>query len=152
MFSFYQELLAAYPDAKVVLTVRSAESWYKSVKNTIHKAAVHSASPEHDEQSRKFGVMVNALCMDGLLSDPERFGDEEAVKKLFDAHTEEVKQHVPADQLLVMELGEGWDRLCKFLGKEVPKDPYPSINSTTEFQQKMKGIDVETFIKGPKAA
>lgn len=29
--SFYKELMKAYPDAKVILTTRSAESWYRSM-------------------------------------------------------------------------------------------------------------------------
>ncbi len=32
---FLRELLSAYPDAKVVLTVRSADSWYNSVTKSL---------------------------------------------------------------------------------------------------------------------
>ena len=32
---FYKELLEVYPDAKVILTVRSPESWYRSMYDTI---------------------------------------------------------------------------------------------------------------------
>ena len=34
---YWRELAAHYPDAKVVLTVRSPESWYASMENTILK-------------------------------------------------------------------------------------------------------------------
>lgn len=78
--------------------------------------------------------------MDGIVMDPERVADEEHVKKLFYNHIEEVKTVIPADQLLIMELGEGWERMCKFLGKEIPDAPYPSVNSTAEFEK--------YFIKG----
>src|SRR5262249_52433373 len=33
--SFYQELADYYPDAKVILSLRDAKSWYKSVSSTI---------------------------------------------------------------------------------------------------------------------
>src|SRR5277367_3551909 len=32
---FYRELLGVYPDARVVLSVRSAESWVRSMRETI---------------------------------------------------------------------------------------------------------------------
>ncbi|KAI8080305.1 P-loop containing nucleoside triphosphate hydrolase protein, partial [Gilbertella persicaria] len=136
--TFYKELLKKYPNAKVVLTVRSADSWYKSVKNTIFKGAMAlsaGGAVPPGAPNKNFTDMFKSVCMEGLLMDPERFADEEKVKQLFLDHNEEVKRTVPADQLLIMELGEGWDRLCAFLGKEIPKEPYPNSNSTAEFQK-----------------
>lgn len=44
-----------------------------------------------------------------------------------------------ADRLLVMELGvDGWEKLCAFLGKEVPDEPYPKSNSRQEFEEMMR--------------
>ncbi len=34
--SFYKQLMAAYPAAKVVLGVRDPEKWYRSAKATIY--------------------------------------------------------------------------------------------------------------------
>ena len=31
-----QEIMQEYPDAKVVLTVRDPDSWWSSIKDTIH--------------------------------------------------------------------------------------------------------------------
>lgn len=39
-----------------------------------------------------------------------------------------------------MELGEGWQRLYNFLGVDVPAEPYPSGNTTTNFRQNL-GLD-----------
>jgi hypothetical protein len=133
--SFYKELLARYPDAKVILTVRSADSWYKSVKNTIHKAALKASNVPPNHPMHSFNRMARTVCLGGRISDPEKFSDEETLKRLFLEHIEEVKMNVPADQLYVMELGEGWDGLCKFLEKEMPKEPYPNCNSTNEFSK-----------------
>lgn len=49
-------------------------------------------------------------------------------------HTEEVKATVPAERLLVYEAGQGWAPICTFLGVPVPDAPYPSENTTAEFQ------------------
>ena len=44
-----------------------------------------------------------------------------------------MKAAIAPERLLVYEVGEGWDRLCKFLGVPVPAEPYPSENSREEF-------------------
>ncbi|KAI9475782.1 MAG: P-loop containing nucleoside triphosphate hydrolase protein [Benjaminiella poitrasii] len=137
--AFYKELHAYYPDAKLILTVRSADSWYTSVKNTIasaqqRKRSEHSANQVGQDKDK--ARMAEVTCLDGRLADPEQFNDEEAIKRAFLEHNEEVKRIIPADQLLVMELGEGWDRLCQFLGKQVPNAPYPHVNSTKEHKRR----------------
>ena len=35
--AFYKELMAAFPQAKVILTVREPSTWYDSVKNSIYR-------------------------------------------------------------------------------------------------------------------
>jgi hypothetical protein len=133
--NFYKVLLARYPNIKVVLTVRSADSWYKSIKNTVHSAFVGRINTPKDHPMYPIRRMFLAVGFDGIFADPVRFKDEEKVKQMFLDHIEDVKKNVPADQLLVMELGEGWERLCKFLDKEVPEESYPSVNSTEEFRK-----------------
>lgn len=133
--TFYKDLFVKYPDAKFLLTVRSADSWYKSVKNTIHQTANFFEDAEPGSRMSKLVRMISKVVLDGRLVDKEAFLDEEAMKKEFLDHIEEVKRVIPADQLLVMELGEGWERMCKFLGKDVPSEPYPSVNSTEDFKK-----------------
>ena len=43
---YWRELSAAYPDAKILLTLRDAESWYASVQNTILKSLTGNADPD----------------------------------------------------------------------------------------------------------
>lgn len=133
--AFYKSLLAKYPDAKVLLTVRSADSWYKSVGNTMTRAQVELATDDPENPVYHLHRLVGLVALDGYAWDPVKFADEERTKKLFNDHIEEVKRVVPADQLLILELGEGWDRLCHFLGKDVPDVPYPSVNSTADFEK-----------------
>lgn len=124
-----------YPDAKVILTVRSPESWYKSVKKTIYQAyKMMQQQPQTDPRMVKFQEMVSTVFVDGAFADKSRMEDEEYLKAAFVKHNEWVKANVPADRLLVMELGDGWDKLCPFLGKEIPSEPYPRSNSTEEFE------------------
>lgn len=126
-----------YPSAKVLLTVRDADSWYKSIRNTLHLISIRREDMTPDHPLYSFSVMCKTVIFDGVLSDPEKFKDEEAIKKLYLDHIEDVKKTVPADRLYIMELGSGWEGLCKFLGKEVPKEPYPRSNSTNNFQKRV---------------
>jgi hypothetical protein len=135
---FYKELMAKYPDAKVILTVRSAESWYKSVKKTIY--AQHNDPRFVTPEFERFKRMTDRVALDGVLTDPKRFEKEDEVMKMFTDHNEEVKHYVPADRLYVMQLGEGWEGVCKFLGKDIPDVPYPKSNSTEAFGDNVEKI------------
>ena len=141
--SFVEPLLKKYPDAKWLLTERDVDSWYTSVKNTIHQSATSktpeevAALPEHLQETFK---MASTIAIDGALADTERFADEEAIKANFTNHYEWVKKIIPADRLLVLQLGEGWDRLCEFLGKPVPDVPYPRSNSTASFRNEFSNV------------
>ena len=43
---YWRELIAFYPQAKVVLTYRTAESWWKSFEQTILQGIQRSTEPE----------------------------------------------------------------------------------------------------------
>jgi hypothetical protein len=69
-----------------------------------------------------------------------RFGDREYAIETFERHNEEVKRHVPAENLLVYEVGEGWGPLCEFLGVEVPDEPFPHLNDSEVFRGRIRRI------------
>jgi hypothetical protein len=50
-----------------------------------------------------------------------------------------VRRLVPPAQLLIYESGEGWEKLCAFLGVPVPATPYPKVNSTDDFVSRFPG-------------
>lgn len=46
---------------------------------------------------------------------------------------------VPPERLLEWKVEDGWEPLCKFLGKEVPHgQPFPRRNDSSEFQKKVE--------------
>jgi hypothetical protein len=50
---------------------------------------------------------------------------------IYDRHIEWLKEVVPADRLVFFNVKEGWEPLCRALGKEVPKDiPFPRVNDS----------------------
>ena len=57
---FWEKLLEAYPNAKIVMTTREFESWHKSVLDTIGKLLPGSPNP------RPFGVRVTQALIPRL--------------------------------------------------------------------------------------
>jgi hypothetical protein len=53
---------------------------------------------------------------------------------LYERYNEEVKQAVPSEGLLVYEIAEGWEPLCRFLDRPIPDGLFPRVNSTDEFR------------------
>jgi hypothetical protein len=119
---YWRELSAAYPDAKIILTLRDAESWYASVQKTILKSIMGNADPD------SVGVSLIAERVFG-----GRLDDRAHAIAVFEKNSAEVQAAFDVDRLLVHRLGDGWDALCRFLGKSVPDAPFPHSNSAAEF-------------------
>ena len=131
--SFYRELMDHYPKAKVILSLRDSKSWYKSVSSTIMPAMKKRAV---DADGKPTGPGLPGI-FGPLLIGEKTFGNdlsEANMIAVYERHNEEVKRIVPPERLLVFEAKDGWEPLCKFLGVPVPAAPYPSMNSTEEFQ------------------
>jgi hypothetical protein len=124
---YWRELAEYYPDAKIILTVRNSEEWYKSARNTIFGTMRADANPA------SFGVMVIANKIFG--GRPE---DETHAIEVLEKHNAEVMRTIEPDRLLIYQISEGWPKLCGFLGVPVPAEPFPLSNTTPEFQARMK--------------
>jgi hypothetical protein len=48
-------------------------------------------------------------------------------------HYARIRELVPADNLLEFNPTDGWEPLCKFLGKPIPATPFPHVNNTNQF-------------------
>jgi hypothetical protein len=135
--SIWKSLVAANPQAKVILTVRDPQRWYASAASTIFarmqdfaNTLARGDADTADPARRTHMAMVNRIVVDNS------FGgslDKAHAIAVFNAHNEEVRRTVPPKRLLVYESGEGWDSLCAFLGVPKPQAPYPKVNSTEDF-------------------
>ncbi|KAG0192798.1 hypothetical protein DFQ28_007558 [Apophysomyces sp. BC1034] len=132
--TFYKELSERYPEAKIILTVRSVESWYNSMCKTVFKENRLQVPDDCPEHIKKMTDMIRKVTLQGYWKDgPDREPNKEELCKMFNDRIEEVKRVIPPERLLIMELGEGWERLCKFLGKEIPDEPYFWANDSNDF-------------------
>lgn len=135
--TFYDRILAAYPSAKVILSVRDPEKWYASAERTIYALKEAAARGEllGDGPAAPPEVlgMIKQLIWDTTFED--RFADKDFAISVFERHNEAVKAAVPADQLLVWEVKEGWPRLCEFLGVPEPEEAFPHLNDAESFRR-----------------
>jgi len=132
--AFYRDLVKKYPSAKFILTLRSPESWAASFGSTIYKliAGKDEAPPEMKDWLEMAESVIAKTGFPGGLNDDE-------LMKAFVAHNEAVKATIPASQLLVFEVKDGWEPLCKFLGAPVPDEPFPRTNDREEFWDLVSG-------------
>ena len=121
---FWRELAAHYPDAKLILTVRNSEDWYKSASATIF-ATSGTIDPE------SFG---RAVIQDKIFGG--RTDDETHAIAVLEQHNADVIAAFPPERLLIYEVKDGWPPLCRFLGVPIPVEPFPTSNSTEEFRNR----------------
>jgi hypothetical protein len=127
---FWRELADRYPPAKVILTVRDPQAWYRSAAATIFRVMT---GPPPDERAAKaqwrlVRKMILRQTFGGSTDDPE------LAIGVLRMHEEEVKRTIPAERLLVYEVSQGWEPLCRFLGAQVPDEPFPKVNTTEQFR------------------
>jgi hypothetical protein len=128
---FWRELVVAFPDAKVLHSVRSEESWWRSYSQTI--GMVINNYPQMPMPPHVRDMMDASL---ELFIKPT-FGsanvDRETALRAYNLRTEQVLSAVPPDRLLVFDVAEGWAPLCAFLSVPLPEVPFPHLNSTSDF-------------------
>ncbi len=132
--AFYEQLMQAYPEAKVLLSVRDPERWYQSVLNTIYGGGRTEGGSPLGPDDRTFPRMVNTIIWQGTFGGA--FEEKQHALDVFKRHIQEVKDRVPSDRLLVYDVKEGWEPLCRFLNVPAPVDtPFPRLNDTAASQQ-----------------
>jgi hypothetical protein len=146
---FYRELMDAFPDAKVLLSVRDGESWARSTRDTVWGALwgdtlMHDLAKATMRISPAFAtyseLMQAIYTRSGLLADdPTRF-DLALSAAAVERYNEEVRQFVPRDRLLVWSPADGWEPLCEFIGAPVPEMPLPRVNDSKAFADRVAAM------------
>lgn len=140
------KLVDAYPNAKVVVVQRNFDSWWPSFEGWCAEANV--ASPRTKKfimgtirlvtgwAPRSFATMNRMMCgtFDAKNMDELRANS----RKAYDAYYERIRSKVPPERRLEYRIGDGWEPLCAFLGKEVPNVPFPRVNDRAEHDARVK--------------
>ena len=74
----------------------------------------------------------------GLMNNPKHFVEwRKNAKDVYRAHNEMVKKVVPKERLLLFKLEDGWEPLCRLLGKQIPDVPFPRGIEPLAVQEKI---------------
>jgi len=118
----YRELDSRFPDSKFILNIRERESWLGSLERQWKTVNLNDLS----EAGRKIRLSVYGT---------DQF-DREALGRAYDQHLDSVSQYFKnRDQsLLILDVcgGEGFEKLCPFLGRSIPSQPFPHQNSARD--------------------
>ncbi len=134
----YRALMKKYPHAKVLLTVREPESWWKSFSATLltaYAATTRASWLKLFPQMRLINRFQDSSVF--KVFGPLPISKETAIQA-FKRHIEEVRATVPPDRLLEFDVREGWEPLCRFLERPVPDEPFPHLNDTAEFRKRIR--------------
>lgn len=108
----YKEIDKRYPESKFILTLRDSKTWIRSVVK-------HFGVEETPMRKWIYGVGAAK-------------GNEEIYIEVFEKHNREVIDYFKErpDDLLILNLskGDGWEKLCSFLEKDLPNEPFPYTN------------------------
>lgn len=126
----WRETSIAFPDAKVVHTERPEDNWWNSFNTTIGK--FFAALPVLDLPPH---VRAVAELMSGWwLSDTfDDYTDRDSAIAAYRGNNRSVRETIPADRLLVFNVADGWEPLCRFLDVPIPDTPFPRANPRDEF-------------------
>ena len=120
----YRELDQQYPSAKFILTLRDVPGWLESCRKTWQRRDLFEM------------ILLPSAAVEYTYCRMKLFGrmdyDREHFERVYHRHTAEVRQHFAARPGDLLELdicaGEGWEKLCSFLGAEMPRKPFPWRN------------------------
>lgn len=145
----YRDLLEKYQDIKVVLLVRDADKWYKSMYDTVYQynrltlfrklflRIMKVWKPELNKLYNLWNLQEQTLWKKTFKG---RFHDKKFAIDIFNKHIEEVKQNVPSDRLLIYNIKEGWKPLCDFLQVPIPETDFPHVNDSSSFITWRNGV------------
>ena len=129
---WWREIAAHYPEAKVLLSVRDPEAWYKSMIDTIYQPMKWPVPDSVPELVRLQNEMARKAILEETFDN--RFEDKAHAIDVFNRHTQEVRDTIEPARLLVFDVKEGWAPLCRFLAVPIPDEPFPRLNDTASTQ------------------
>lgn len=153
--AFAEELVEAYPEAKVILVDRDIEKWYKSFDDTVianmWSSSLRFAAKCDPWYVRRLQSTHMKWAVGWMGAHNKKEMQEKATAK-YREHYALVRKLVPKDRLLEYRLGSGWEPLCEFLGKPVPDVPFPNVNETAALNEKLSIVMSRGMMTGLKRA
>jgi sulfotransferase family protein len=150
---FWREQADAYPQAKIVLTVRDPERWYTSFHTLMSQRpgggdteVVHPALAAIG-RLRPLLERISQAAFGTEWGDGQDVPDEATAIAAYHRHVAAVRESLPEDRLLVFDVRQGWGPLCDFLGVEPPAgEPFPHLNDAASLQRVFEQMTTEGHV------
>lgn len=117
----YREMDLLHPGSKFILTLRPSEEWLASAV--------------------RFFAAGSTPMREWIYGAGSPLGNEKTYIKRYETHNDAVLHYFKErpDDLLILRItaGDGWEKLCPFLGKEIPAVPFPHINKATNVSRRI---------------
>jgi hypothetical protein len=143
---YHRQLAEAFPEARFVLTTRDPEAWYQSFHDTIHQMTTifpfRVVGPWLPRANAPFRIASKPVFEQVFAG---RFTDRAFAIQRFREWNDQVRATIPPERLLVFDVREGWEPLCRFLGVPVPEGPFPRVNDTAEFQARTRLLNAVSW-------
>ncbi|CAL8103919.1 unnamed protein product [Calicophoron daubneyi] len=143
---FYRNILKMYPNIKVILVIRDTQSWLRCVRASIFpRDSTVVPQTFFDRLAQRF-ILGKGYLELGILSMRCALGfdcplnDDEGITKGYKNWNEQVRKTVPAENLLIFNLGEGWRPICQFLNLPVPDCQFPHSNEREQYMKRFHRI------------
>ncbi len=119
--AIYPQLDTVYPNSKFILTVRDLNSWLDSCRHAPFNQL--DAVPKPGTKREFYRTLLYGC---------NQF-NEDRFTWVYHSHLKLVYDYFSAEkqpQFLVLDIfnGDGWDKLCEFLEKNIPNEPFPHKN------------------------
>ena len=131
--AFWAQLVAAFPAARVLLTVREPEAWCASFRDTIARVI----EPPFPAGTEDILGMAERVIVGGTFGGT--LADDAHLIDCFVRHNQQVIGSVDPRRLLVFDVRDGWEPLCEFVGRPVPDEPFPNVNDRAFFHAMIAG-------------
>ncbi|KAL4807884.1 hypothetical protein BDV18DRAFT_109672 [Aspergillus unguis] len=137
---FAPELIAAYPDAKVILNTRKdLDKWHASMAATM---GYFDTNPIDWDWFKSFFCaelfwVRQAMCRTMM---PTFFKGSFASngKWVYEQHVAMIRGlNLPQERILEWTVEDGWEPLCEFLGRDVPDVEFPNGNPPEAWKERI---------------
>jgi hypothetical protein len=125
---FYKEFDREFPGSKFILTIRDKNQWMDSCKRWWDRIGCNSIAGINRLDSRLNGsvTFLKAAMFGSIAFNTHRYS---SVYDRWEPEARDYFSNRPND-FLVMDItsGDGWEKLCPFLGVDIPSEPFPWEN------------------------
>ena len=128
--AFWEDLYKKYPGSYVLLSTRDPEEWWQSISMTVLKSA-----PTAETAKTPWDHLVVTLFEKYFAG---RNPTKEQAIRAYNEHNDRVRKTVTPNRLIEWSPSDGWIPLCRALDKPIPSQPFPHMNTATEYRRNNK--------------